>query len=192
MPGDSRSCRIAPGAGRPCEKQNARRAALRPRRACYHGGFVFHPHDDLRANPPVLPRLLQVEAAHHRPQRQRRLHQPRRRAHFHQCGHEPVRAHLPGRAQRGCRYLARRAAQRPAHPCRRHAEVHPRRRQAQRPRRRGPRHLSPHALRDAGQLVLRRLLQEGGDLLGLGADHRALEVPADTRVRHHLSTRQPR
>ena len=50
----------------------------------------------------------------------------------------------------------------------RHAEVHPRRRQAQRPRRRRQGHLSPHLLRDARQLALRRLLQEGSDRLGVG------------------------
>ena len=38
--------------------------------------------------------------------------------------------------------------------------MHPRRRQTQRPRRRRPRHLPPHLLRDARQLVLRRLLQK--------------------------------
>jgi alanyl-tRNA synthetase len=50
---------------------------------------------------------------------------------------------------------------REGHPRRRHPEVHPRRRQAQRPRGRRLRHLPPHVLRDARQLVLRRLLQEG-------------------------------
>ena len=43
------------------------------------------------------------------------------------------------------------------------AEVHPRRRQAQRPRERRLHRAPPHLLRDAGQLQLRRLLQEGRD-----------------------------
>ena len=60
------------------------------------------------------------------------------------------------------------AIPRQRHPRRRHPEVHPRGRQAQRPRRRRPRHLPPHVLRDARQLVLRRLLQEGGHRLGVG------------------------
>ena len=62
----------------------------------------------------------------------------------------------------------------PGHPRRRHPEMHPRRRQAQRPRGRRLRHLPPHLLRDARQLVLRRLLQEGIARLGLGTAHRGL------------------
>ncbi len=58
-------------------------------------------------------------------------------------------------------------------PRRRHPEMHPRRRQAQRPRRRRPRHLPPHVLRDARQLVLRRLLQEGSHRVGVGTGRRA-------------------
>ena len=64
----------------------------------------------------------------------------------------------------------------PLHAGGEHAEVHPRRRQAQRPRRRRQGHLPPHLLRDARQLVLRRLLQEGSDRLGVGAAHRGLEA----------------
>ena len=86
---------------------------------------------------------------------------------FHQRGHEPVRALLPG-----CR-----AASLPSRPRRRHAEVHSRRRQAQRPRRRGLGHVPPHVLRDARQLVFRRLLQGRGHRLGLGTPRRTLEVP---------------
>ena len=51
---------------------------------------------------------------------------------------------------------------------RRYPEMHPRRRKTQRSRRRRPRHLSPHFLRDAGKLVLRRLLQGGGHQVGRG------------------------
>ena len=47
-----------------------------------------------------------------------------------------------------------------------------RRRQAQRPRERGLHRPPSHLLRDAGQLLLRRLLQEGRDPLRLGLRHR--------------------
>ena len=55
---------------------------------------------------------------------------------------------------------------------RRHAEVHPRRRQALGPRGRGLRRLPPLVLRDARELVLRRLLQGGVARVGLGAPRR--------------------
>ena len=48
-------------------------------------------------------------------------------------------------------------------------EVHARLRQAQRPRERRPHAAPPHLLRDARQLLLRRLLQARRDRLGLGA-----------------------
>ena len=44
-------------------------------------------------------------------------------------------------------------------------------RKAQRPGERGVHRAPPHVLRDAGELLLRRLLQEGGDRLGLGVRH---------------------
>ena len=47
-------------------------------------------------------------------------------------------------------------------------EVRPRRRQAQRSRTGGPHQAAPHLLRDAGQLLLRRLLQARRDRLCLG------------------------
>ena len=78
----------------------------------------------------------------------------------HQRGDEPVQAVFLGTEKRA------------VHAGGQHAEVHPRRRQAQRPRRRRQGHLPPHVLRDARQLELRRLLQEGGDRLGVGAAHR--------------------
>ena len=68
-----------------------------------------------------------------------------------------------------------------------HAEVHPRRRQAQRPRRRRQGHLPPHLLRDARQLVLRRLLQEGSDRLGVGTADRRLEARQDPPARRPSS-----
>ena len=78
---------------------------------------------------------------------------------LHQCRHESVRADLPRPDEMPPWTTAAR---------RRHAEMHSRRRQTQRSRRRRPRHLSPHVLRDARQLVLRRLLQERSHRLGLG------------------------
>ena len=55
-----------------------------------------------------------------------------------------------------------------------HAEVHPRVGQAQRPRGGRARHVPPHVLRDARELVVRRLLQGGGDRLGVGAPDEGL------------------
>ncbi|MCZ7635804.1 MAG: alanine--tRNA ligase-related protein [Verrucomicrobia bacterium] len=52
----------------------------------------------------------------------------------------------------------------------------------------GARHLSPHVLRDARELVVRGLLQAGGHRLGVGADHRSLEVP---RNRLYATVYQP-
>ncbi len=86
----------------------------------------------------------------------------------HQRGHEPVRA-LSSSASEPAPYSP---AARGRHP-----EMHPRRRQAQRPRRCRPRHLPPHVLRDARELVVRRLLQEGSHRLGVGTGRRPLEIP---------------
>jgi alanyl-tRNA synthetase len=52
-------------------------------------------------------------------------------------------------------------------------------RQAQRPRQRRLHRAPPHVLRDAGQLQLRRLLQEGRDQLRVGAADRPLQAAAD-------------
>ena len=79
----------------------------------------------------------------------------------------------------------------PPAPRRRHPEVHPRRRQAQRPRRRGPGHVPPHVLRDAGQLVVRRLLQARGHRLGVGTPRRTLEIPAAAPLRHRVCPTWP-
>ena len=70
-----------------------------------------------------------------------------------------------------------------------HAEMHPRGRQAQRPRRRWPRHLSPHVFRDARQLELWRLLQEGSHRLGVGTSRRALAFSEGAAVRDVFSGR---
>ena len=56
--------------------------------------------------------------------------------------------------------------------------------QAQRPGGGRPRHLPPYDVRDAGQLVLRRLLQEGGDRVGLGTAPRRLRTARRADVRH--------
>jgi hypothetical protein len=74
----------------------------------------------------------------------------------HQRRHEPVQGRLPGRE---ADYTARDDL----------AEVRPRGRQAQRPREVGPHRAASHVLRDAGQLLVRRLLQEGRDRVRLGA-----------------------
>jgi hypothetical protein len=56
--------------------------------------------------------------------------------------------------------------------------MRPRRRQAQRPRERRLHAPPPHVLRDAGQLLLRRLLQGRGHRLRLGPGHQGLR-PAE-------------
>ena len=60
------------------------------------------------------------------------------------------------------------------------AEVHARQRQAQRSRQRRPVAPASHVLRDAGQLFLRRLLQEGGDSASPGScSRRSGDLPGD-------------
>ena len=116
-----------------------------------------HAHAQCRPGSTGVPRLLRQEARPHGRRVQPRRAARRPDAAVHQRRHEPVQGRVPrhGHAalQAGGRY----------------AEVHPGRRQAQRPRRRGQGHLPPHVFRDARQLVVRRLLQEGGDPLGVGA-----------------------
>ena len=68
-------------------------------------------------------------------------------------------------------------------------EVHPHLRQAQRPRERRRHRAPPHVLRDARQLLVRRLLQGGGDRLRLGAPHEGLRPP-DRAARHHRLRRR--
>ena len=77
-----------------------------------------------------------------------------------QRGDEPVQGRVP--RAREARLHARRLV----------PEVRARRRQAQRPRERGRDRAPPHLLRDARQLLVRRLLQEGGDRLRLGVPDR--------------------
>ncbi len=63
-------------------------------------------------------------------------------------------------------------------------------RQAQRPRGGGARHLPPHVLRDARELVVRRLLQARGDRLGLGAPDRGLEAAEGQALGDRLHDRR--
>ena len=85
-------------------------------------------------------------------------------------------------------FLGLRDARQPAR--RELPEVPARERQAQRPRRGRSRHLSPHLLRDARQLVVRRLLQARGDRLGLGAADRGLEAAEGQAVGDGLPHRR--
>ncbi len=145
-------------------------------RSLGEGGLPLLSANDLRPDPPVVPRFLRLEAA-----RRRAVVVPdadRPQPAFHERRHEPVRALLP---------------RRPGGPVEargRHPEMHPRGRQAQRPRGRRFRHLPPHDVRDAGQLVLRRLLQAGLADLGLGAADQGLGHPAEAPLRHDLPARQ--
>ena len=90
-----------------------------------------------------------------------------------QRGHEPVQALLPGRGR----------ARLP--PGDQRAEVHPHLRHRDR-RRPQPRHL----LRDAGQLLLRRLLQGRRHRLRLGAGDRAVRAGARPPLGHRLPGRR--
>ena len=68
-------------------------------------------------------------------------------------------------------------------------EVHARQRQAQRPRQRRPVAPAPHVLRDARQLLVRRLLQAGRDPVRLGAADRGVEAAARPALRHRVRRR---
>ncbi len=61
-----------------------------------------------------------------------------------------------------------------------------RRRQAQRPRQCRLHRPAPHLLRDAGQLLVRRLLQGRGDRARLEARHPGLRAPGRPAPRHRL------
>ena len=80
-------------------------------------------------------------------------------------------------------FLGRSSATTPGRP---RPEVHPRGRQAQRPRQRRLHRAPPHLLRDAGQLLLRRLLQARGDRLRLGAAHPGLRPGPRPALGHGL------
>ena len=123
-------------------------------------------YDRTRAQGQVSP-LLRAERPHDRPLV---AAGPRQRpdAPLHERGHGPVQGGLPRRGAAGLRA--------------RHVEpeVRPCRRQAQRSRERRAHRPPPHVLRDAGQLLVRRLLQARGDRLRVGvsdARPRAAEGP---------------
>ena len=82
---------------------------------------------------------------------------------LHERRHEPVQGHLPGKG--GARLPARRKL----------AEVHASVGQAQRPGAGRPHAAPPHLLRDARQLLVRRLFQAGRDRPGVAAADRRVE-----------------
>ena len=121
---------------------------------------AFH---ERRGNPPRLPRLLPRARAHRRAVQLAGAGQ-RPDAAVHQRGHGAVQGRVP--RQGPARLRARGVA--PA--------LRARRRQAQRPRERGLHGAPPHVLRDARQLLVRRLLQARRDPLRLGLPHRHAEA----------------
>ncbi len=68
-------------------------------------------------------------------------------------------------------------------------EVHPHLRQAQRPRERRRHRAAPHVLRDARQLLVRRLLQGRGDRLRLGAPDEGPRARPGANDDHRLRRR---
>ena len=77
-------------------------------------------------------------------------------------------------------------------PRRHRPEVHAGQRQAQRPRERRPVAAPPHLLRDARQLLVRRLLQAGRDRAGLAAADRRLGAGSGAAAGDHLQGRRRR
>ena len=109
-----------------------------------------------------LPRLFPPSRPPRRPELAHRLAR-RSDAHVHERRDGPVQGRL------------RRQGDAPLSPRNVEPEVHPHQRQAQRPRERRRHGAAPHVLRDARQLLLRRLLQGGGDRPRVG--------PFDARLR---------
>ena len=106
---------------------------------------------------------FQTTRPHHRAELVARARR-RSDAALHQRRDEPVQGRVP--RPREARLHARDDL----------AEVHARQRQAQRPRQRRPVAAPSHVLRDARQLLVRRLLQDGGDPVRLGAADDGLEA----------------
>ena len=81
----------------------------------------------------------------------------------------------------------------PLHARHHRAEVRARRRQAQRPRQRRLHQPASHLLRDARQLLLRRLLQGAGDPAGVGARHQGFRrsIPSTCSSPSTTTTRMP-
>ena len=127
-----------------------------------------------RRNSQQFPEVLRAERPHHRPEL---LAGAARRPDpaLHQRRDEPVQGRVPRQGE--ARLHARHDL----------AEVHARQRQAQRPRQRRPVAPASHVLRDARQLLVRRLLQEGGDPVRLGAaDRRSGSCRPGSPVPDHL------
>ena len=124
-----------------------------------------------RRDPPGLHRVLREEGRSHLRALEPRRPARRPDAPLHERGDEPVQGRVP------------RPRQARLHARGEHAEVHPRRRQAQRPRGCRQGHLSPHLLRDAGELVVRRLLQGGVDPLGLRAPDDGVRTRSEPALR---------
>src|SRR5216684_259880 len=116
------------------------------------------PHG-VRRNPPQVPGILRPARSPRGPEL---VPRPGGRP------HHPLHQRRDGAVQAG---VSRPRAARLQAGCYR-PEVRPRRWQAQRPRAGGPHGAAPHILRDARQLLLRRLLQEGSDRVRLGMGDR--------------------
>ena len=117
--------------------------------------------------------LFRIQGPHHRGVEPPGARQ-RSDADVHQLGHGPVQGRVPGHRQAPlqARHLG--------------ADLPARRRQAQRSGKRGLHGPPPHLLRDAGQLVLRRLLQARVAQVGLGAADRGLQAAQGTPAGHGL------
>ena len=120
-----------------------------------HAGERGMTSEDGRRDPQRLPPLLRGARA---PRGEELAARAAERPHppLRQRGDEPVQGRVPRAREAGL------------HPGRLVAEVRARRGQAQRPRERGRDRAPPHLLRDARQLLVRRLLQEGRDRVRLG------------------------
>ena len=118
---------------------------------------------DCQGNPPQLSRVLRPPRPSCRGLVFARAGR-RPDAALHQRRDEPVQGRVPGQGE------AR------LHAGGDRAEVHARQRQAQRPRHRRAVAAPSHVLRDARQLLVRRLLQEGRDSVRLGAADAGLEA----------------
>ena len=154
-----------------------------------HSDCVQHPrtnHDHAHRRPSSLHvhRVLQEQARRGGGGARLRAQQPLRAAGgpdaaVHERRHEPVQADLPGSGRPGFGSgEAQAGGEQP--------EVHPRGWQAQRPGRRGQGHVPPHLLRDAGELVVRRLLQEGSGGVVVGAAHEGVRDSRRSAVRDVL------
>ena len=137
------------------------------------------PGYDVERDPRLLPGLLRRAGPPHRAELAARAGR-RPDAALHQRRDEPVQGHVP---------RPRAPRLRPGHHL---AEVHAGQRQAQRPRERRAVAAPPHVLRDARQLLVRRLLQDRRGRLRLGAADEGLEAAARAAARDRLQGRRRR